>query len=82
MYKLDKGTECLFREAIIGIPLNHKIVKMDVVESVGVGIWFKSSEGLPDLIIETRSEDEAIACMKGFNRERQKSRMKIITKEN
>lgn len=77
MFKIDKPFDTLSRPAIISIPVDNEIVKLDIVDKMGLGIWFADTE-LPSIMILFEKEEEAIECMKGFKRSKLKCKMKVI----
>lgn len=80
MFKVNKPFDTLTRPVIISIPVENEILKFDIVDQMGLGIWFTNSE-LPSVILLFDTEDEAIKCMQGFKRSKLKCKMKVIQGE-
>lgn len=77
MFKINEPFDTLTRPAVISIPIDNEIVKFDIVDQMGLGIWFTDSE-LPSVVLIFDSEEDAINCWQGFKRSKLKCKMKVI----
>ncbi len=77
MYKITKEMDIISRVVYLTVPTNNKIEKVDLVENMGVGIWFTDSD-LPSIILGTRTDKEAESLMKGFCKANLKTKIKVL----
>ena len=62
---------------MLSIPTDNKIFKIDVVENVGVGMWFNDTE-LPSIMLVTQTDEEAEMLLKGFEKAKLKTKIKVV----
>jgi hypothetical protein len=77
MFTPKEPFECLTKAAVISIPVDTEIVKFDLVDKMGLGIWYTDSE-IPSIILLFDTAEDAINCWKGFKRNKLKCKMKVI----
>lgn len=77
MFKVTKGFDVVRRPVMLSIPTDNKIYKTDLIENIGVGIWFNDTE-LPSIMLETQTEEEAEEVLKGFEKTKLKTKIKVV----
>ena len=56
MFTPKEPFECLTKAAVISIPVDTEIVKFDLVDKMGLGIWYTDSEVPSINLVEEISE--------------------------
>lgn len=77
MYKITKEFDTLSHLVMLTIPTINKIEKVDIVEDMGVGIWFAPTD-VPSIILVTQTDEEAKALMEGFNKANLRTKIKVV----
>lgn len=77
MYKITKEFDTLSHLVMLTIPTINKIEKVDIVEDMGVGIWFATTD-VPSIILVTQTDEEAKALMEGFNKANLRTKIKVV----
>ena len=77
MYQITKEFDTISHLVMLSIPTDNKIFKIDVVENVGVGMWFNDTE-LPSIMLVTQTDEEAEMLLKGFEKAKLKTKIKVV----
>lgn len=77
MYQITKELDTISHLVMLSIPTDNKIFKIDVVENVGVGMWFNDTE-LPSIMLVTQTDEEAEMLLKGFEKAKLKTKIKVV----
>lgn len=80
MYKIEKPFDTVSHLVMLTVPTCNKIKKVDIVENLGVGMWFANTD-LPSIILTTQTDEEAEYLMKGFEKANMKTKIKVLKNE-